>query len=492
MIEKWNQFVYDLCEAKRKDVDEDSYHALIETQLQLLGWAKYKGEICHKPNVPIGNSKFIQPDILVKKDGEDQFVIEVKRPVHTQTERERVQLESYMRQLKLDVGIYVGECIEIFYDKPRSRDAVSVLNISLEIDNKQGAKFVEYFSKEQFSKDAIVSFCESRILEMQRQANLNKIKEGLIGDAQKQITESLVPYLMEKYGDSFSEEEVKGMLSQLRFYVNTAEDSQQHTHQEIRPFFPDSEIPDTTMKRVYDNTEFSLDGGDFLGKNRFVYAVVSKYVHQHPEATFADVEKVFPPDLQGSFGVVKTMDYIKQKNYNGHRYFNDSEHVLCSSDNILFAVSNQWGKGNIGKFLEVAKKLGYQVATSLDSQSDKDTAGKQNNGIKEQNPEGKIFHLKVRGSDANAVFNENDFSMRILKGSIIPRSTAPSYRDGAKRNAIIASISKSVNDDFWELQSDYVLNSPSTAASYCSGRSCNGWLHWVNDEGWSLDELYRE
>ena len=48
MIEKWNQFVYDLCDAKRRNVDEDEYHRLIEIQLQLLGWAKYRGEICHK------------------------------------------------------------------------------------------------------------------------------------------------------------------------------------------------------------------------------------------------------------------------------------------------------------------------------------------------------------------------------------------------------------------------------------------------------------
>ena len=45
MQEKWNQFVYVLCEAKKKDVDEDTYHTLIENQLQLLNWMMYKGEI---------------------------------------------------------------------------------------------------------------------------------------------------------------------------------------------------------------------------------------------------------------------------------------------------------------------------------------------------------------------------------------------------------------------------------------------------------------
>ena len=235
MQEKWNQFVYVLCEAKKKDVDEDIFHTLIENQLQLLGWVMYKGEICHKPNIPIGNSKFIQPDILIKNEGEDQFVIEVKRPVHTQTERECVQLESYMRQLKLDVGIYIGEHIEVFYDKPKCKDAVSVMKVPLEIDSKLGARFVERFSKESFSRDAIVDFCEERIKEMERQANLNKIKESLVADAQTQITESLLPYLMEKYGSSFSEEEIKGMLSTMRFTATATGIIQSETKKQPNP-----------------------------------------------------------------------------------------------------------------------------------------------------------------------------------------------------------------------------------------------------------------
>ena len=36
-------------------------------------------------------------------------------------------------------------------------------------------------------------------------------------DAQQQISESLLPYLMEKYGNSFSEEEIKSMLATIRF-----------------------------------------------------------------------------------------------------------------------------------------------------------------------------------------------------------------------------------------------------------------------------------
>jgi hypothetical protein len=102
-----------------------------------------------------------------------------------------------------------------------------------------------------------------------------------------------------------------------------------------------------------------------------------------------------------------------------------------------------------------------------------------------------LFHITVRDCNAHGIFNETDHSIRILKGSLLPQSTVPSYKDGEKRNAIIAAMSKPTKDGFWELQRDYVLASPSTAASYCSGRSCNGWLHWINDAGQSLDELYR-
>ena len=217
MIEKWNYFVYDLCEAKKKDVDEDSFHTLIETQLQHLGWAKFKGEICHKPNIHIGNNNRIEPDILIKRDNEDEFVIEVKRPSHKQSKKDVEQLLSYMRLLKLSVGIYMGEHIEIFYDMPSSKEAISIMKVPLEIDNKLGARFIDKFLKENFSREAIVDFCEERIQEIQRQNSLNEIKQSLIADAQTQIAESLKPYLMDKYGSSFSEDEIRGMLSTMRF-----------------------------------------------------------------------------------------------------------------------------------------------------------------------------------------------------------------------------------------------------------------------------------
>lgn len=217
MQETWKKFVYPLIEDKKQDVEEETFHRHIENQLMLLGWEPWKGEIIHKQSLRIGNRNRMEPDILVARDDEYQFVIEVKRPGNTQAKEEITQLESYMRQLKLDVGIYIGEHIEIFYDKPNASHVVSVFRLDLDLEEKRGARFVELFSKEGFSKDEIVDFCKERIQEIQRQNSLNKIKDSLIADAQSQIAESLRPYLMDKYGNSFSEEDIKGMLATMRF-----------------------------------------------------------------------------------------------------------------------------------------------------------------------------------------------------------------------------------------------------------------------------------
>ena len=217
MQETWKRFVYPLIEDKKQDVEEETYHRHIENQLMLLGWEPWKGEIIHKQSLRIGNRNRMEPDILVARDDEYQFVIEVKRPGNTQAREEITQLESYMRQLRLDVGIYIGEHIEMFYDKPNTNHVVSVFKWAVDLEEKRGVRFVELFSKENFSKEAIVDFCEERIQEIQRQNSLNEIKDSLIADAQTQITESLKPYLMDQYGGSFSEEEIKGMLATIRF-----------------------------------------------------------------------------------------------------------------------------------------------------------------------------------------------------------------------------------------------------------------------------------
>ena len=309
MQEKWNQFVYDLIESKAKNIEEEPYHVLIENQMQLLGWAKYRKEILHKLNVTTGRT-FIQPDILIEKD------------------------------------------------------AISVMKIPLELDNKRGARFVDLFSREKFNEKSIVDFCEECIEEKLRQENLNKIKESLISDAQSQIAEALRPYLAEKYNGTFKEDEIQEMLSTIHFTASSNEDEQISVSTPTISK-PSSENPSQeTPKRVYDYTEYSINGVDFYKKNSFVQILVKEYIRLHPEKTYAELVKVFPAELQGSFGVIQTLDYIHSKGYNGRRYFTEEDKILRSGDGILFAVSTEWSKNNLPHVIKVAQKLGFKVISS--------------------------------------------------------------------------------------------------------------------------------
>ena len=53
-----------------------------------------------------------------------------------------------------------------------------------------------------------------------------------------------------------------------------------------------------------------------------------------------------------------------------------------------------------------------------------------------------LFHITVRECNAHGIFNETDHSMRILKGSLLPQSTVPSYRDGEKRKRLLGTSAR--------------------------------------------------
>ncbi|MBO4664227.1 MAG: hypothetical protein J5663_07420 [Bacteroidaceae bacterium] len=361
MQEKWNQFVYYLCESKKNGVNESDYHSTIEAQLQLLGWMSYKNEICHKPNLPIGNNGYIQPDIIIQKDDVKQFVIEVKQPRHIQIDKDRDQLVSYMRQLKLNVGIYIGEHIEIFYDLPESENAVSVLIVPLELDNKQGERFIELFSKDNFSKESIAKFCEERINELRHEENLNKVKSLLISDAQEQISKGMKMYLKETYGNLFSESDIDEILDSLVFSTKIQGEPESVIIDAPQPIIHRLNNNVDNQQRTYDSTQYSINGSDFLNKRRFVHKVVKTYVEQHPTATFLELEKIFHPKLQGSLGVIRATKNISEKEY--VRYLMSNKDLMQSADGTIFAVCSQWGIFNIPRIVQLATQLGYEIKT---------------------------------------------------------------------------------------------------------------------------------
>lgn len=95
------------------------------------------------------------------------------------------------------------------------------------------------------------------------------------------------------------------------------------------------------------NATFSLNGSAPLKKNRSVLEAVRLFLKEIPTATFEDVESQFPKHLQGSYGVVRTLDDVKERSLRNKtendRWFLDPSEILTSTDGVQFAVSTEWG-----------------------------------------------------------------------------------------------------------------------------------------------------
>lgn len=100
-----------------------------------------------------------------------------------------------------------------------------------------------------------------------------------------------------------------------------------------------------------------------------------------------------------------------------------------------------------------------------------------------------LFYCKGRGCDATGFYNSEGFT--VLKGSIIAPTMAPSFNWKEKREAMLKAYTESQGGKNI-LTSDKVFSSPSTAADFCIGRSCNGWTTWKDEDDNTLDSVYRK
>lgn len=131
---------------------------------------------------------------------------------------------------------------------------------------------------------------------------------------------------------------------------------------------------DSTGKR--DRTKYSIEGGEWLNKRRFVLKVVKLYVSTHPGVSYETLLRIFPASLHPNKanGVIKRYnDVLKQIAINPdvrNRFFLKEDEIIELANGMKIVVHNQWGD-NIDKFLDVAKNF-YRVKVSNEEDSNYD------------------------------------------------------------------------------------------------------------------------
>ena len=100
-----------------------------------------------------------------------------------------------------------------------------------------------------------------------------------------------------------------------------------------------------------------------------------------------------------------------------------------------------------------------------------------------------LFYANGRGCKAKGFYSSNGFT--ILKGSLIAKDIAPSFPWRDKREKLLQEYTELKGSDLVVI-SNKTFSSPSTAATFVLGRSSNGWLDWKDEEGNTLDSVYRK
>ena len=357
-MEKWNEISFLLSENIQNEISENDFEQNIIQALRVLDWKTFLGDIQIRPKVQLGSSRWITPDFVIKSsDKKNLFVIEIKPPnLPLKTEFQQ-QLFSYMRQLKLQYGILIGEVIQIFYDGDLTDhdDPILLDTLEFERNSSKGQKFVELFSKENFNYDSLESFTKISLKKISRRADHKVLKQKILSqDYQSQI----LNLIKEDFLNDYDAELIDKVLQEISISINP------NNQAIIQPEKVETKnLKKSEMGSTRDKTKYILnDSGRQLPKNRFVLELVRAYLKERP-SNYSTLKNVFKDEYQGSTGVINKLDFVETKyaNKSNKRHFTGNDEILTSKDNIKFVVSTEWGKHNIDNIVDLARKENFQV-----------------------------------------------------------------------------------------------------------------------------------
>lgn len=241
--EKWNEICFLLSENIRLDISESDFEQNVIQALRVLDWKEYSGDIEIRPSFQVGASNRITPDFVIKSgDNRKLFVIEIKQPNIPLNSKFQQQLFSYMRQLRLEYGILIGQGIQIFYDGnlAKQEDPILLETIKFTKDNEKGLKFVELFAKESFNQESLRLFTLNGLKKINRREEHKNLTEKILAENyQEKILELIKQDLLNEYDGEL----IESVLKELKIEVKRKSTEISQTE------FPKSQL---TQQRIVD------------------------------------------------------------------------------------------------------------------------------------------------------------------------------------------------------------------------------------------------
>ena len=232
-MEKWNELCFILSESVPFNASEQVFELKVIQAFEKLGWSHFKKEIAVRESIPIGAANRITPDIIIKSHDQNLFVIEVKNPAaDLKNQSYQDQLSSYMRMLRLNFGILIGNEIKIFVDGPLvgSNQSELLERISFKKDNPKGLNFINLFQKETFSYENIEKYIQQKIENIKENQTVENLKEEI---TTIQYSDYLKNKLKNKLLKEYSENIVERVLEDFKVKISDSTQTQTETQQTI-------------------------------------------------------------------------------------------------------------------------------------------------------------------------------------------------------------------------------------------------------------------
>lgn len=367
--EKWNEICFLLSENVKKDISENSFEQNVIQALRVLDWKQFSGDYEIRPSYQIGAANRITPDLVIKSsDNHKLFVMEIKQPNIPFTSTFQQQLFSYMRQLKLEYGILIGQAIQIFYDGPlaQQEDPVLLDTIRFERNSEKGEKFVELFNKESFNFNLLNEYASQVLNKIHQRRDFKLLLNKITSEVFK---ENVFNLIKQEFISEYDGELIDSVLNELNIEITIKNKlGENNSGQTIQIQPNESNFSNTILsiesssssQKIKSNgkdyTQY-LFNGQALGKNRLVLAVLQNYVENNPGITFSQLKAKFPDSLQGQ-EIFTTEDGAKQKR--DRRNFLKPNEIISLSDTTI-AVSTQWGIGNVTRFIDHCKLINIDI-----------------------------------------------------------------------------------------------------------------------------------
>ena len=274
----WEEICYLLSDGIKPNILEKDFESQVVRALEVLGWKEFAGEIKRQPELKLGRNTRLRPDVVVYGNkGYPLIVVEVKKPSLTISKDEPAeQLLSYMRQLKTEFGLLVGQRIRFYYDGRENKRSMPLLlkRVDFNKNNAGGEQLVQIFNRKDFLNKNYLQTVNKLLDDFTAKSNIRELR-GILQE--KGTVKKIIQFLKEEYSD-FGPDVVEGALNGIQIELSYDLEST-----DIPVPKDDQDSPNGLLATVLDTIQRHKDGiskKDLIGITGFTDKQITNAIYK--------------------------------------------------------------------------------------------------------------------------------------------------------------------------------------------------------------------